>query len=236
MKNKTKVLLIISVMIATLLFTACGQAQTTDTGTDTSAAPSASATPAGSASAGSQGSQAAANEQNAVYGEVTAINGNVITLTVGTLNQQTRPSGERQQGQGSKGQDQQNANPSGQPDANASARPSGSRPSMLTMTGETKTITVTDESVITKPSFNRPSGQNGNGQQASQQNSQQASQQPQFSNEKGSLSDIQVGATLRIVYASDNTTIQSIMVMGSFGRGSGQNGQQSAPEASASAS
>lgn len=201
MKKNTKTLLVVFILAASLLVTACGQTQ--PAGADTSVAPGASA---------GSGGQTAANGENAIYGEVTAVNGNEITIAVGTLNQQAWPSGQRPQGSGDR---QSQPNPTGQPDANASARPSGSRPSMLELTGETKTIPVADESVITRPSFNRPNGQNGNGQQ----NNGQEEQQPQASAEKAGLADIQVGTTLRIEYASDKTTIQSITILTGFGRG-----------------
>ena len=250
MKKNTKTVLIVTILIASLMLTACGQTQSPS---DASFAGTNAATGADAAASGqaqSSGEQASASDENAIYGEVTAINGSEITISVGTLNQQARPSGDQQgtmpSGEGGN-KEQMGQNP---PDSNASGQPSGGQPgdgqmpqgsgengaqpsgnqegrSMLTLTGETKTITVTDESVITTPSFNRE--QNG-------QESASASAEASASAKTG-LAAIQTGSTIKIVYDSDNTTIKSITVMNGFGgRGNGPGGQGQMPDASAAAS
>ena len=216
MKLSRKTLIVAFVLIAAVLLTSCGQAQ------------SASANaPAQSATAG-----ASANEQNTIYGNVTAISGSNITLALGTLNMAANPSGQpgvsgAPSGNGQNGQSNSSTRPSGMPSG-------GQQASMLTLTGETRTITVTDESVISLPGMGQQNGQ----QSAQPSGGQTDGQNPQFSSQKGSLADIQVGSMLRVVYASDNTTIQSIVIMNGFNRGNsgGQNtanasGAPSAPAA-----
>ena len=200
------------VLIAAFLLTACS-AQTSD---ENSAAQSAA-------------SGDASNDANAIYGNVTAIDGSTITLALGTLNQDAVPDGDGQPGVQPSG-DRQNGGgqladmPSGQP---AGMPSGGGQPSMLTLTGETIAITVTDENVITTPEFN-----------ANQPDSQVSRQTSQPSAQKTGLAAIQTGSMLKIVYASDNETIQSITVInglgGGFPGGSNRGNADSAPSASAS--
>lgn len=221
MKNK-RILIIVSILIAAVLLASCGQAPTEDANTSAqSANPSQTPTDHASTPESANPSGSGAADQNAVYGNVTAISGDTITIAVGTLNQQARPSGSAPAQQGTDGQN--NGTP---PSGNPSGMPSGGeRPSMLTLTGETKNITVSDPSVISKQSF----GSGPNSQQSG------SSAQPSIATQQASLTDIQVGSTLKITYASDNTTIQSIEIMGGFNRGN-QGGPNGGGNASATPS
>jgi hypothetical protein len=143
-------------------------------------------------------SGAAAEDKDAIYGNVTAIDGNNITLELGTVNQGALPDG--QDGAPPSGAGQGNGQDGGQPSGMPSDMPSGEqpsgmpsdmpsggeRPSMLSLTGETKTITVSDESVIATTGSD---------------------------SQKTGLAAIQVGSTVKVVYAQDGETIQSITVM-----------------------
>ncbi|MFZ5973912.1 MAG: proline-rich domain-containing protein [Bacillota bacterium] len=156
------------------------------------------------------GQQSASTEANTIYGTVTAIDGSKITLAVGTLNtsmpQGTPPAG----GQGPQGTPPAGQAPQGTPPADGQA-PQGSpsadggqgrKGGMLTLTGEEKTITVTDESVITVQDT---------------------------SSSKTGLAAISAGSTLKIVYDSANSDkITSIVVMGGgMPQGDGTNGTSS---------
>ena len=199
------------VLAAAFVFTACS-AQTSD---ENSAAQSAA-------------SGDASNDANAIYGNVTAIDGSTITLALGTLNQDAVPDGDGQPGAQPSGDGQNDDGPPPMPSGQPSGIPSGGeQPSMLTLTGETIAITVTDENVINTPEFN-----------ANQPDSQESRQSSQPSAQKTGLAAIQAGSVLKIVYASDNETIQSITVMNGFGGGfpggSNRGNANSAPSASAS--
>jgi len=164
------------------------------------------------------GTNAAATEEdaNTVYGTVTAVDGQTVTLALGTPDQDfaqggrpvgtgsgprgTFPAG----GQGPEGTFFSDGQPTdGTPPANASPgtgqRPEGTRPAggfggmSLTPTGEESTITVADESVITVR------GGDASG-----------------------LDAIQVGSILIIVYDADGKTITSIQVMGGLPDGNGE--------------
>ena len=176
------------------------------------------------------------SDTNIIYGNVTAIDGSTITLALGTLNQDTAPSGdgqtEAQPSENRQNDGGQPPMPSGQPADMPSGQPADmpsgdGQPSMLTLTGETIAITVTNENVITTPEFN-----------ANQPDSQVGQQTSQPSAQKTGLAAIQAGSVLKIVYASDNETIQSITVINGFGGGfpggSNRGNANSAPSASAS--
>lgn len=165
---------------------------------------------------------APASEENTIYGNVTAIDGSSITLELGTLNQEAMPGG--QDGAppaGAQGSGQAGEAPSGMPsDLPSGGQPSGmpsgeqppetpsdgARPSMLTLTGETKTITISDESIITV------TGQDS---------------------QKTGLAAVREGSTLKVVFAQDGQTIQSVVVLnGGGGFPGGADGKENAPSAS----
>lgn len=129
-------------------------------------------------------------------------------------------------GQGSaSGSGQTGTPPSGQGSASGSGQsdmPSnggqGGMTANLKLTGKSKTITVTDTTVIEKFSAQfggGPGGSNGTSSSASTASSSGTS-----SSSSASLSDIQTGTILQVTYQANSTVIQSITIMGSADTGS----------------
>jgi|GEM_PF-468179 len=209
-KNRLIIIALLSVFTA-LMLAGC---QTQASGEDSQSSEQQTAE---ASQAQPQSSASAVQEDNAVYGTVTAIDGNTVTLELGTLNENAQLNGQDGPGQGGG----QNGKPSGSaPSDMPSDMPSGDmpsdmpsgempsdmpsdgeRPSMLTSTGETITITIPDESIITV------TGVEG---------------------QETGLAAIQEGSTLKIVYAQDGETIQSVVVLngGDGFSGGGQNAPQ----------
>ena len=212
-----------------------------------------------------------------VYGKVTAISGNKVTVAFGTLKQGgnqnssvnnngqpgTPPSGNpgntagnnsnnknsnTQQGSNatSNGANSTSSNSStqkgnapngsqgaGNSSTSGSNKPSntpdgaqGGMPDMLTTTGESKTITISDTSIITKQSMPSPGGTNGqssttNG--SNNANSSTGSKASTSGSTKASLSDITVGSILKITYKSSYDNLVSVEIIGGFG-GNSSNG------------
>lgn len=244
-----------------LAFTACSQQ-------------AASASPVNPAN----GANAASNGQTTIYGKVTAVDGAKITLALGTLNM---PNGGQQgnnSGNNSGSSNRTGSRPSGGfggQQASGASRPqrdgTGSRSSsgfrqggngwqggdLLTMTGETKTITITDTGIITKPGMRggfgggqrngqgrTSGGQNGtasNAQNTSVQNSEptvvnttsdtSSSAQVAGNGANGqnsaSLSDISVGTILRVTYETSSEKLVSVQIMGETGGGQSASSEQS---------
>lgn len=234
MKKGRVTLLIVFIFIAAFLAAACSAQPANENSQPESSDESSPAQSASESSpAQSAGSGETSNDENTIYGNVTAIEGSSITLALGTLNQDSVPGGNEQRGAQPSGDGQNGGGqapsgmPSGQPSDMPSGQPSGmpsggEQPSMLTLTGETITIAISDESLITTPGFNA---------NTSRQDSQQSSEP---TDQKTGLAAIQTGSVLQVVYASDNETIQSITVMNGF-RG-GQNGGNTNPSPSGEAS
>ncbi|QNK41667.1 hypothetical protein [Caproicibacter fermentans] len=210
-----------TLMLASLCLvgaSACSSAQSADS--SASAASSSQSDHAASESS-------AAADQNVVFGKVTAVDGNKITIAVGTLNtdghSKDRTPGTTQDGSRSdtdhsgkpqSGGKDRPANQSGDQANAASKAPSGggngSRPEdggnrdMLTLTGETKTITISDESIL--------SAQQMMGGPAS--SGETVSKQTESGEESASLSDIQDGTVLKVTYQSDGETLSSVVILG----------------------
>ena len=193
----------------------------------TSACSSAQADVSSAASADAVSTQAAASgagskNENAVYGKVTAVDGSTITLAVGTLNTEDSK-GERTggvSGSSGTGEGPDKGQPRGgngsRPEDAASGINNASHPnagdgfgSMLTLTGETKTITISDESILSKQQMKGGRGPKGTSSGESKE-SQTASEQTV----SASLSDIQEGTTLRVTYQSDGKTLASVDILG----------------------
>lgn len=234
-----------------LAFTACSQ-QNASAATNTANAPNAAN---------------AQNGQNTIYGKVTAVDGTKITLALGTLNQR----GGGQQGNSSEnnpgsrpngaGGGQQTSG-AGRPQQGTGSRQGGAAngwqgSDLLTMTGETKTITITDPSIITRFGMRGANGdtpRNGQGrplmradgsssaaQSTSVQNSAPAvvntaantvsSAQGGASGTGGqnsaSLSDITVGTILRVTFNTGSDTPVSVQIMGASGGGQSSSSSQS---------
>lgn len=150
-------------------------------------------------------------EGNSLYGKVTAIDGNKITLALGEMpempqgapggqktddnaatdGQKTPPVNREQNSNTTDGSD--NSNPDTQPPSGISDTDAKGQRKMLTLSGETKEITISDESII----FN------------------------------GTLADISVDSVLKLTYEGDTlTAVQLVTPMG------GPNGNGAPPEGS----
>ncbi|URN84260.1 hypothetical protein [Acetobacterium wieringae] len=148
--------------------------------------------------------EAAAFEDNASYGEVTAVSGSTITLALGTMNMgggQTPPD----QGQAptentttgtppEKPADDQTTPPADGSTTAPSEDTTGTMPEFLTLTGETATIELTDAITLTQMSNQKPDQQTAGSTTAT-------------------AADITVGSILRIIYQTDSTEIESIEIM-----------------------
>ena len=87
------------------------------------------------------------SQENVVLGEVKSVSDSEITIAVGTMKEMGQPGGDGQNG--------------GAPDGNGQ---SGEAPSMLDLTGEEQTITITADTVITKQASGmQPGGDGQNG-------------------------------------------------------------------------
>ena len=137
------------------------------------------------ASAEENGS-AAETEENTLLGQVTAVNEDSFTIALGTRKEMQAPGGE---GGG------QQTPPNGE---------GGGQPSMLDLTGEEQTISVTSDTVITRESM----------------------QAPDDSSETVTLSDLQEGDIVAVELNDDGTaasvTIQSMNMGGGMGGPGGQ--------------
>lgn len=194
--------------LCTLGLTACSQ--------QTSAAQTSSGETSQAASAES-GSSSAKNE---IFGKVTAVDGSKITLALGTMGRGFgNGTGQRRQGvssgesggrNGTAPQGGQNANSGGGENPPAGSGNPGSQNSsgknaprgmggMITLSGETTTITVSDSSVIKKMERGARQSSSGSSGQAS-----------------GSLSDIKVGTILGIEKDSSGA-VTSITILSGFG-------------------
>lgn len=87
------------------------------------------------------------SQENVVLGEVKSVSDSEITIAVGTMKEMDQPGGDGQNG--------------GAPDENGQG---GEAPSMLDLTGEEQTITITADTVITKQASGmQPGGDGQNG-------------------------------------------------------------------------
>lgn len=87
------------------------------------------------------------SQENVVLGEVKSVSDSEITIAVGTMKEMGQPGGDGQNG--------------GAPDENGQG---GEAPSMLDLTGEEQTITITADTVITKQASGmQPGGDGQNG-------------------------------------------------------------------------
>lgn len=213
-------------------------------------------------------------EENTVLGQVTAVNDDSITITIGTQKEMQAPGGDGQ-GQAPDGNGDQQTPPEKPDDSNGDSsdqqtppeKPEGSseegfsendtvsadsgngkapeapasngapdengqgQPSMLDLTGEEQTITVTSDTVITRQTMQGPGG-NGQGQ-APDGNGAPDGQAPNGnadSSEPLSLSDLKEGDVVSVVLNDDGTaasiTVQS-MGGGNMGGVMGAPGGQS---------
>lgn len=100
-----------------------------------------------SGEADASGESSDESQENMVLGEVKSVSDSEITIAVGTMKEMGQPGGDGQNG--------------GAPDGNGQG---GEAPSMLDLTGEEQTITITADTVITKQASGmQPGGDGQNG-------------------------------------------------------------------------
>lgn len=186
----------------------------------------------GAASAPAQSGASAgavSEDKNTVYGKVTAVDGDQITIDVGTLDLPDRQRPES--GDGSAPQERRPESRGGtfsRPEAGlqgggssrggrdgASGAGSGSRQGgfggldLLKTTGESRTITIADPGIL---SFRRFGGARGDGSSGAEPS---ASSSP-----AAALADIKVGTILQVEYQDDGQTISSVVILGDAPGGS----------------
>ena len=110
------------------------------------------------------------SEENTILGEVKSVSDTEITIAVGTKKEMGQPSGDGQNGAPQK-PDTENGN-------------GDEAPSMLDLTGEEQTITITENTVITKQQGGAPQGQPGGDQ--NQHGEGGAPEKPDGDNQSGS--------------------------------------------------
>ena len=210
------------------------------------------------------------SEENTIFGEVKSVSDTEITIAVGTKKEMGQPSGDGQNGapqkpdtengngdealekpDGDESDSQEasdgNGNDQGTPDGDGQGAPDGGNggeaPSMLDLTGEEQTITITENTVITKQQGGALQGQPGgdqnqngeggapekpDGDNQSGSDSEEAPEKPEGDNqpaesEEISLSDIQEGDIVSITLDEDGNaatiTVQSMEMGGQGGPG-----------------
>jgi len=137
--------------------------------------------------------------QTTVYGKVTEIKGSTLTIAIGTL----------QSGKKSFENNSSSSKVTSRPTSSGQSRKwaQGGIPISLTLTGSTKTITISDESIIKKANMRIPSGSYG--QHVSKPNSASSSE-----TSSASLSDISVGTILRVSYQTSGEKLLSVVILG----------------------
>ncbi len=186
-----------------------------------------------------------ANGQTTIYGKVTAVDGAKITLALGTFN---RSGGRTNGASGSGNNSQQGAPQNGGNNGGRQGSTSGSGSgqgapqngwqggNMLTLTGESKTITISDTSVLTRQGqggFNGRGRGQGNGQSgasgtksgapavtnttANTASSAESAVSGANTQKSVSLSDITIGTILRVTYETSGEKLVSVQIMGGTG-------------------
>ncbi|MBC3900453.1 hypothetical protein GH811_12565 [Acetobacterium malicum] len=161
---------------------------------------SSSSTTSGTAN----GAATASTSGTTVYGKVTGISGSEITIALGTMNEGggEKPTGEAPTGDQTSETQSTAEIPPAQP-TDGTTPPAGTiagAPEMLTLTGESQTITLSDTITITRQTMPEP---------GTQSSSTKAN-----NDESASSADIAVGSMLMIVYAGSSEEIASIQIMG----------------------
>lgn len=172
------------------------------------------------------------NAASTIYGKVTAISGSKVTIALGTLNQQggnqkgstsgsSAPQGNPPSGQsGSKsgsGSNSTAGSSNTQQDTPSSGMPGGMG-DQITLTGKSKTITISNTGIITKQSSAGFGGQSSNGQNSANTTSTSGST-------SASLSDIRVGSVLKITYKNSLDNLVSVEILSSMGGNSAGSSQ-----------
>ncbi len=236
---------ILGVMMAATSVTACGTA-TADTketasessenkDTEDTAAESAESTESSDDSTQSSDKEDSdkedSDEEDVTYGEVKSVEDGKLTIAVGTMKEMggngQAPGGD--QGETPEKPDDSSTDGNGQ----APGGDQGEAPSMLDLTGDEMTVTVTDDTVITKESAGGPGGAPGG-------NQGEAPEKPDGDNGNGGapdggssqsetieLSDIQEGDIVAITTDDDGNALTIKVQSTDMGGGQGGPGGQS---------
>ena len=228
---------LMGVMVAATSVPAVAYAESTQTETaqeNTDADSTAEEAKAGDAK------EAQDQDEDTIWGEVKSVSDTEITIAVGTKKEMGQPGGdgqeapEKPEGDGQQGEDQNGEAPEKPEGENG-----GEAPSMLDLTGEEQTITVTENTVITKQQGGAPQGQPGGDDQQSGDQNKEAPEKPEGDGQQGgdqsaaseeiALSDIQEGDIVAITLDEDGNaatiTVQSADMGGGQG-GPGGDGQE----------
>lgn len=158
----------------------------------------------GTTSGTAKGTTTASTGGTTVYGKVTGISGSEITIALGTMNEGggDQPTGEKPTGDQTSGTQTTAETPPAQP-TDGMTSPAGTTtgaPEMLTLTGESQTITIVDTITITRQTMPEPGTQ--------------SSSTTANSDESASSADITVGSMLMITYTGSSEELASIQIMG----------------------
>ena len=167
-------------------------------------------------------------EATTVYGKVTAVSDTKVTLALGTMKGNggvapdatsgATPSGTAPQkpsdttsgsGSTSSSSGSTTTAPTGTPGGQQSGSAPSGAPDMLTLTGETMTITISDADILSKETMPGP----GNSSSGSTSSSKTAT------SSSAALTDITVGSILKVTYTSSTKNLTSVVIMGG-GQGS----------------
>lgn len=197
--------------------------------------------------AGCSNKTSSSSKQTTVYGKVTAISGTKITIALGTMNQrggnqqdvpfdnnsmppqwnesqgtsmETPPQRNTSQGNTSRGNTSQGTGSQGaSPKGNSANRTFD----MLTLTGKSKTITITDTGIITKMTMqgfgggrqtaNAQSGTGSAGASSAGASSTGTSTAVISGNDAATLSDIVVGSILQVTYITSSEKLVSVKII-----------------------
>ena len=174
-----------------------------------------------------------ANGQTTIYGKVTAVDGEKVTLALGTFNQRGGGRSGSNSGDGSavrqgtppnkrKNSTQQGAGSEIKNSTGQGNTPNGGwGANMLTLTGESKTITISDSSILTKGNmrgFGTMGGGRGNGQNRPTSSTSDSSAQNTPSVTKtASLSDITIDTILKVTYEISSGKLVSVQIINANG-------------------
>jgi len=178
-------------------------------------------------------SESQTTEGTAVLGEVSEISDNSLTIAVGTEKemeegQQTPPDSKPESGEAPSDSEGEAAEDTTEGEARAASEkipqgeaPDGEEPSMLDLTGEELTISINENTVITKESGRGFAGE-------AEENEA----------EEASLSDISEGTTISVTYDEDSMTATSITIrsMGFGGQGGGKPSEETTQDTDTSES
>lgn len=241
--KKKYIAILMGVMMTASVFTGCGQSNSTEgAGQDTTV----EAVEDGDVVADAQvaedtegGNGEAVPREEGILGEVTAIGEDSITIALGTRKGGGNPGG-MEKPDGEQGEMPEGEAPEGMPEGERGEMPEGEapngeqgempeggqgeKPSMLELTGEEQTITITENTVITKMSMERPerNAETSEGEEDAEQK-----EMPQQTTETISLSDISEGDTVSVVLDEDGNAATIIVQCMGMGGGQGKDASQS---------